>query len=445
MINKPVFCISFLFITCFWSGMVMAQKPELLIKPPVYADAWDDSHYGRMIAPFYQATIDRSGVAPFSGPCDNPITVAAEVPIIDGLKQFHPATTVKLSRPLTPGKRYYVDFDASVLSTPYEAHPTTYYNYWPQIFPTNKQAPTNIYGNWRYMVTQTHWRTEYGQFLSRKIRAGEPLDFSEPEPLQMAIWPLEEINYLTFVFTSLGQNAFLHVPVDDSVTVSNIRICPCEEGPVLAYNLAIPKTPHNIEELKLVGLTLNKEEVDSTKWCGISFEEDPLPYVSSIVPNAKDPAVRTDQKTAVKKKKPVKKRPAKLPKKQSDEKATLAKLPEATPAQLDRVSKKSGPLVKVTKGTFRIGLRDHQLIDGDIVTILVNGHILVEGYELKKRITWFDAPLIEGDNQITLFAENLGSQAPNTASITLQADKYKKEVILSSDMEESAFFIIRVE
>jgi len=453
----------------------MAQRPELLIKKPVYSQAWDDSHYGRMAAPMYQATIDRNGVAPFAGPCENPITVVAEVPIIDELKQFHPSTTVQLSRPLTPGKRYYVDFEASVLPKPHTLHPTTYYNYWPQIFPTTKQAPTEIFGTWRYMVTQTHWRTEYGQFLSRKIKPGEPITFSEPEPLQLAIWPLEDINYLTFVFTSLGQNAFLHVPVNDTVAVTNIRICPCEAGPVLVYNLGIPSTPHNLKELKKVGLTTLKAEADTSISCGTVLEESVVNYVTPALPmdDVNLPEVQdtklvevaqvptVDKQNTSKTKDPIPQKTT-VPERlkptsplapltnKSDQlvipaQSTLAALPKATSRQLRRAPKKEGQLIKLENGAFRLGLRDHKLIDGDIVTILVNGHILVEAYELTAKIKWFDLPLLAGDNQIILFAENLGRRVPNTAAITLESGSDRQEVILQSDLEESAFFVVRVE
>ena len=201
-----IFRVLLMGMLCISSFILRAQRPELLIKPPVYDGHWDDSDY-TYFRPYYQATIDRSKVAPFTGPCENPITVVEEVPTIAGYKHLHPVRTVKLSRPLTPGKRYYVDYEASVLPKTHKLHPTTYYNWWPHIIPTATLERPEIYREWRYMVTQTHWRTEYGQFLSRQIRPGEPVTYSEPEPLQMAIWPIEEINYLTFAFTSLGENS----------------------------------------------------------------------------------------------------------------------------------------------------------------------------------------------------------------------------------------------
>ena len=199
------------------------------------------------------------------------------------------------------------------------------------------------------------------------------------------------------------------------IKVTNVKICPCDEGLALVYDLDIPETPDNLNKLKLVGLTTIKEEVDPSKSCAIVPDEPVVTYVAPVLPNNKS-------------------------------KKRLAALPKATPQQLERVKKNEGQLIKVKRTkNARLGLRDHKIIDGDIVTILVNGHILVEAYELKKKMKWFDLPLIKGENQITLFAENLGRKVPNTAAITLKSGKVKEEVILFSDLEESAFFVVRVE
>ncbi len=66
-----------------------------------------------------------------------------------------------------------------------------------------------------------------------------------------------------------------------------------------------------------------------------------------------------------------------------------------------------------------IYLWDHAAVDNDTVSVNVNGQWLVENYKLDKSKYAIKVRFEPGDNYVMLYAINLGTQPPNTASITI--------------------------
>ncbi len=74
---------------------------------------------------------------------------------------------------------------------------------------------------------------------------------------------------------------------------------------------------------------------------------------------------------------------------------------------------------------------DGMVIDGDIVSIMVNNQTVLENYMLeagKKRITF---PLKNKTNTITITAQNEGSAPPNTSKVMLTDGRFKYSVLVS--------------
>lgn len=93
--------------------------------------------------------------------------------------------------------------------------------------------------------------------------------------------------------------------------------------------------------------------------------------------------------------------------------------------------------LKVHTATVKIMVWDHQTVDGDRVSINLNGKWILENYTLKKEKHIFEIELEEGLNTFVLHALNLGKYSPNTAAFIVKEGIKSHRVILESDLNES--------
>jgi hypothetical protein len=99
--------------------------------------------------------------------------------------------------------------------------------------------------------------------------------------------------------------------------------------------------------------------------------------------------------------------------------------------------------LEVDVKTINLKLYDNAIMDGDTVSILYNGKMLlthqllsVKGIELN-----IDLDPNQTRHEITLFAENLGSIPPNTALVVITAGKKRYELFASASLEENAVLV----
>ena len=74
---------------------------------------------------------------------------------------------------------------------------------------------------------------------------------------------------------------------------------------------------------------------------------------------------------------------------------------------------------------LRVKCIDHGQIDGDRVSVKLNGNIIRSGITLSGSYTSFDVQLTSGQNRIDFTALNEGSSSPNTAKFIITDDKGK--------------------
>jgi hypothetical protein len=86
-----------------------------------------------------------------------------------------------------------------------------------------------------------------------------------------------------------------------------------------------------------------------------------------------------------------------------------------------------------------IKIYDNGVIDGDVISLIVNGSIVFDKVKLTT------APLaysLKSNNtsqfQIECYADNLGEIPPNTGLITISSATKTREVLFSSDLKKSA-------
>lgn len=101
--------------------------------------------------------------------------------------------------------------------------------------------------------------------------------------------------------------------------------------------------------------------------------------------------------------------------------------------------------VYVTGDTLLISLYDNGVVDGDTVSVHLNGQQLLtrvrltETFEKKKVVL---SPLME-ENEFILIADNLGTLPPNTGLLVIQDGATRHPVYFSADLQTNARILIR--
>jgi hypothetical protein len=102
--------------------------------------------------------------------------------------------------------------------------------------------------------------------------------------------------------------------------------------------------------------------------------------------------------------------------------------------------------LEVTDDTVRIDLYDNGVVDADSISLFYNGKLVVykEMLSDRKAIS-IRVPVdsITANNELIMFAENLGSTPPNSALMIISDSKHKHEVYLSSNFQKNATVRLR--
>ena len=93
--------------------------------------------------------------------------------------------------------------------------------------------------------------------------------------------------------------------------------------------------------------------------------------------------------------------------------------------------------LEIKSKTIKIIVWDNQSVDGDIISVYLNGEPIVQELTLAKEPKVYEATLSKEVNMLTLYAHNLGKSPPNTAAITIDDGVMQQTKILSSNMQKS--------
>ncbi|MCB0639083.1 MAG: hypothetical protein KDC54_20780, partial [Lewinella sp.] len=104
--------------------------------------------------------------------------------------------------------------------------------------------------------------------------------------------------------------------------------------------------------------------------------------------------------------------------------------------QVDRV-------LRVRSESLRIKVWDNGIVDGDIVTLFLNGERIVEQYRVSKRKWSIPVDVHAGENLLILHAEDLGDISPNTVAVSIDDGVEEQVIILSSNLAESGAILIQ--
>jgi hypothetical protein len=115
----------------------------------------------------------------------------------------------------------------------------------------------------------------------------------------------------------------------------------------------------------------------------------------------------------------------------------------ALPKTLAQRKNKEQSRIEVDVKTINLKVYDNAIMDGDTVSILYNGKMLLTHQLLSEKGIELNIELDEKQtrHEITLFAENLGSIPPNTALIVITAGTKRYELFASASLEENAVLV----
>ncbi len=90
--------------------------------------------------------------------------------------------------------------------------------------------------------------------------------------------------------------------------------------------------------------------------------------------------------------------------------------------------------VNVDQSKVTIKIWDSDKVDGDIISLNLNGYWILKNYKITDKVKTIMFTLPQKSNDLILYAENLGRMPPNTAAISVWIGKEKiKELVLNSD------------
>jgi hypothetical protein len=99
--------------------------------------------------------------------------------------------------------------------------------------------------------------------------------------------------------------------------------------------------------------------------------------------------------------------------------------------------------VEVANDVVKIQVYDKNRVDGDIISIYLNGEVLIEDFEVTKEKKEFTLNLKEGSNTLVMYALNAGRIPPNTAAIAVNnKGKYKVSTLVSDFNTSGALELI---
>ncbi len=103
-------------------------------------------------------------------------------------------------------------------------------------------------------------------------------------------------------------------------------------------------------------------------------------------------------------------------------------------------------IVEIERDTLIFSLFDNGVIDGDTVSVLLNGEVIMSKIGLLARAyndTIYLTPEMGDSIHIILYAENLGSIPPNTGLLVVREGKMNHEIRFSGDLKKNSAIILK--
>jgi hypothetical protein len=93
-----------------------------------------------------------------------------------------------------------------------------------------------------------------------------------------------------------------------------------------------------------------------------------------------------------------------------------------------------GRILEVARPEIKLSVWDNSKVDGDIVSVFLNGEKIIHQYRLTREKAFVEVNLRERDNFLILHADDLGEITPNTVAVSIYDGTKEHVIIVSSDM-----------
>lgn len=100
-------------------------------------------------------------------------------------------------------------------------------------------------------------------------------------------------------------------------------------------------------------------------------------------------------------------------------------------------------VLEVQSDQLQIRVWDNATVDGDMVTLFINGSRILYNYRVSKRKMTIPVKLDRDNNFLILHAEDIGSISPNTVAVSVYDGVKEQTIILSSNLDFSGAVMIR--
>lgn len=132
-----------------------------------------------------------------------------------------------------------------------------------------------------------------------------------------------------------------------------------------------------------------------------------------------------------------------VPKPQKVQGATRSELPDITAPELPGYAKRSKNILKVieipTDEEFKVDFYDNGEIDGDTISVFYNNKLLLSRHRLTDKPLSLKIKLdtTREENELVMYADNMGAIPPNTALMVVTVDGKRHEVYITSTEKSS--------
>jgi hypothetical protein len=100
-------------------------------------------------------------------------------------------------------------------------------------------------------------------------------------------------------------------------------------------------------------------------------------------------------------------------------------------------------VLEVKNKNIRIRVWDNGVVDGDVLTLFLNGEQILRNYRVSKTKRSIPVQLKEENNILILHADDLGDIPPNTVAVSVDDGESEQVIILSSNLKESGAVLIK--
>jgi hypothetical protein len=100
-------------------------------------------------------------------------------------------------------------------------------------------------------------------------------------------------------------------------------------------------------------------------------------------------------------------------------------------------------MLEVHSPNLKIKVWDNGIVDGDVLSLFLNGEMLFDNHRVTKNKRGINVELKEDTNLLILHAEDLGDIKPNTVAVSIHDGVKEQILILSSNLRESGAVMIK--